>query len=329
MFRIVYTGFSLDEGIISQKLNEGFEFIKFESTSAEPFPPEKMERFLKVLEDCDGYILGAGGPAGEVMLKRAKKLKAIVFFGSGYMTFIDTDYCRARGIKAGYCPGANSNAVAEFGAALTLAAIKDIVAFNNEVRAGVWTPRRTPDIFDKTVGFIGLGNIGARMAAMLHGGFGCKILYRARTPKPDLEARLSAVAVSMDGLLAASDVVVVAAAHTPETHGIIDAAAVSKMKRGCILVNMARAQLVDTQAVLDGVTCGRIAKYVTDVYHTDPVTADFAKEYAGKYLPPDKLVLTPHTSFVSADATRKMIVSSVRTICNMLLKQPDEGILDG
>jgi lactate dehydrogenase-like 2-hydroxyacid dehydrogenase len=258
----------------------------------------------------------------------AENLKLLVFAGVGYASFIDLGYCKKRGITVGYCPGANANAVAEFSTALLTAALKDIVIFNNEVKRGIWNRRFTADIFDKTIGFIGFGHIGQRMAQILHLGYGCRISYHARTAKPELDKRYDTQNRELYEVLKEADVLVACASLTDETRGLIGTKAVEAMKDGVYLMNVARAELVDTEAVLAGLASGKIGKYVTDVYHKDPVSPDLARDYAPLYPGDDKLILSPHPSWMTADSFRRMKLSAVDTAVKFFAGVKTEGIVD-
>jgi lactate dehydrogenase-like 2-hydroxyacid dehydrogenase len=329
MKHVLYVGFKIDEAERADLKNRGFEFTEVAINA--PLRDEDEDilgSFTNLLKNCDGYILGGLPRAEAALLAWAKNLKVILFLGTGYATFIDVDYCTAHGIKVGYCPGANANAVAEFSVALLTAAIKDIVVFNNEVKRGIWVKRNTPDIFDKTIGFIGFGNIGVAMANILHFGFGCKIRYHATAPKPELDARFDTRMGSLREVLAGADVTVVCTSLTGETRHLINTETVAAMKDGAILMNVARAEVVDTEAVLAGLARGKIGKYVTDVYHQDPVSPETALAYVPRYLDDTRLVVSPHTSYMTDDSFKRMKDSTVDTMCRVLSGEQSSNIVN-
>jgi phosphoglycerate dehydrogenase-like enzyme len=252
------------------------------------------------------------------LLSGAPKLEALVFCGTGYASFIDVEACKSHGVKLGYCPGANARAVAEFSSALLTAGLKNIPWFNSRVKDGHWSPRITQDIFDQTLGFIGLGNVGIRLARIMHGGYGCNILYYNRSPKPDAEKDLGAVRVELEELLAKSSVVILCITLSDETRGMINRERIAAMKDGAMLLNLARSEIVDTPAVLAALEQGRLSRYVTDVFHEDPVSAEYARSWKGRYPGDDKLIVTPHTCFSSPDTARQVGIIAVDTIQKLL-----------
>jgi phosphoglycerate dehydrogenase-like enzyme len=326
MKKILYSGFHIKQTTVEDLKQRGFAFIAANSAPTGAWSADDAGAFIPLLAEADAYIHGNGKFMNAELLSKAARLKVIVFLGTGYRTFIDVDYCTAQGIKVGYCPGANANAVAEFSVAQLLAAFKNVVLFNNEVKKGVWARRKTPDIFDKTIGFIGFGNIGVRMARMLHLGFGCRILYNATTDKPELNYLLSTRCVGLQDLLAASDAVVISAALNDKTQSLINQDAVAAMKDGCILLNVARAEIIDQEAVLEGLRSGKIATFATDVYHPDPFSPEEAAKH--RYLGDDKLILSPHTSYMTDDSFRRMQESTIDTVCRVLSGEESPNIVN-
>jgi lactate dehydrogenase-like 2-hydroxyacid dehydrogenase len=315
--KIVYGGITLPQELLSNYNQKGFEFVSLNKPGAKLGEHVSAEIFDEAMKDAHGYIPG-GESASNENLDKAKSLEAIVFPGTGYSSYVDVDYCKRRGIKIGSCPGANAAAVSEFSAALILDMVKDITVFNNRLKGGVWELRGTPDVFDKKVGIIGMGHVGAGVARIMRLGFGCEILYSGRSAKPDIERELGARMLPIDGVLAQSDIIVIAVTLSDETKGMIDKARVQKMKSGCFLLNVARKDVLDQDAVIEAVKSGKIRKYASDVYHNDPITPELVASFKGTYLPDEQLIITPHSAFFSPSSFRRIAEAAADTVVKIL-----------
>ncbi|MDR3123380.1 MAG: hypothetical protein LBU16_06330 [Treponema sp.] len=297
---------------------EGFDFVFPIGPVGKPLGDEEKNRVFEALEDADGFIPG-GIYVSEAVLNRAPRLKALVFSGVGYSSFIDVEACKRRGVEVGFCPGANAVAVAEFASALLVSGIKNIPWFNAQVKGSAfWSPQSTPDIYDKVLGFWGLGNVGFRLARIMRYGYGCKILFKNRSSKPEAKEVLDAEERSFEELLAESDVFIVGVSLTEETAGMINEERIARMKDGAILLNFARSEIVDTPAVLKALETGKLSKYITDVFHSDTVAREEAVKWKGKYPGDDKLIVTPHTCFFAPSTGRQMEAMVLDTMKKLL-----------
>jgi phosphoglycerate dehydrogenase-like enzyme len=306
------------EEFLRKMREEGFDFVFPVKTVGKPLNDAEKEQVYEALRDADGFIPGGIYVSDEV-LSRAPRLKALVFSGTGYSTFIDVEACKRRGVDIGYCPGANAVAVSEFASALLVSGIKNIPWFNAQVKENAfWTPQSTPDIHDKVLGFWGLGNVGFKLARIMRHGYGCKILYQDQIPKPQAKEVLDAEERSFEELLAESDVFIVGVLLTPETTGMINEERITRMKDGAILLNFARSEIVDTPAVLKALETGKLSKYITDVFHSDTAAREEVVQWKGKYPGDDKLIVTPHTCFYAPSTGRQMEGMVLDTIQKLL-----------
>jgi phosphoglycerate dehydrogenase-like enzyme len=259
---------------------------------------------LTIIPEADGRAFRAALPAAEVIwhvlrplhaadIAAAPRLRLIQKIGVGVNT-IDLDAARARGIAVCNLPGTNSRAVAELTLLLMLGALRRVAHFDAETRAGRgWAqpPALQDGLFElggRTVGLVGYGAIPALLAPVL-AAMGCRLLYTARTPKPEAEGQYR----SLDALLAESDVVSLHIPETPQTRGLIDARAIARMKRGAVLVNTARGGLVDQAALTAALRDGHLAAAGLDVFAQEP--ADPREPLFA--LP--NVVLTPHIAWLT------------------------------
>ena len=242
----------------------------------EPGPPpydELLRRaagvhgLLTLLTDrIDARLLDAAGPQLRVVSQMAVGVDNI-----------DLAACTARGVPVGHTPGVLSDAVADLSIGLMIATARRFFEAHADMRAGRWTTWEPmgwtgPDLHGSTVGVIGLGRIGEAVARRLQ-GFGVRILYHNRRPNPRA-GELGATYVPLDELLETSDFVTLHCPYTPETHHLIDANALARMKPTAILINTARGGVVDQDALVEALRSGQILAAGLDVFTPEPLPPD-------------------------------------------------------
>jgi phosphoglycerate dehydrogenase-like enzyme len=259
---------------------------------------------LSVVSDTDDAGFAAALPEAEAIwhvlrplsaadIAAAQRLRLIQKIGVGVNT-IDLDAARARGIAVCNLPGTNARAVAELTLLLMLGALRRVAHFDAETRAGRgWAqpPALQDSLFElggRTVGLVGYGAIPALLAPVL-AALGCRLLYTARTPKPEAEGSWR----TLSGLLAESDVVSLHIPETPETRGLIDAGAIARMKRGAVLVNTARGGLVDQAALVAALRSGQLGAAGLDVFAQEP------PDPADPLFSLPNVVVTPHIAWLT------------------------------
>jgi lactate dehydrogenase-like 2-hydroxyacid dehydrogenase len=205
----------------------------------------------------------------------APPLRVVATFAVGHEN-IDLDAARRLGVHVANTPGVLTDATAEIAVALALACARRIAEGDRFTRAGRfegWGPlaHLGHAIYGCTVGIVGAGRIGRRVATTLRRGFDCEILVHSRraADAPDWR-ELGVRSVSLDELLARADVVSLHCPHTPETHHLIDARALARMKPTAVLVNTARGAIVDEAALVAALRAGTIAAAGLDVYEHEP-----------------------------------------------------------
>ena len=201
------------------------------------------------------------------MLDACPDLKVIIRFGVGTDNF-DLQTMRQRGIQVGVIT--NHNAVAEFALTLILSVMKNVPRYDAAARQGKWSRFPMRELTGKTVGIVGFGRIGRRLAELLS-GFGVELL--AYDPYMDAEAAAArkAVPVSLEELLERSDIVSLHLPLTKDTRHLINRDTLARMKTGAYLINTARGGLVDEAALYDALVEGKLAGAGQDVYEVEPV----------------------------------------------------------
>ena len=238
------------------------------------------------------------------VLGRCPSLRHIVFLGTGASSFIDLQAAGRHGVAVHTIKGYGDTTVAEHTIALALAAARDVARMDREVRAGLWRQVPGVQVFGKTLGVIGLGGIGKEVAR-LGQGLGMRVLGWNRTPvlTPNLTP-LAFPAVAMAGLdevIAQADILCVCLALNDATRGFVDADKLRRTKEGVIVVNTARADIVDNAALAELLRSGHIRHAALDVFSREP------PDPADPLLALPNVTLTSHSGFMTPEATKTML----------------------
>lgn len=223
---------------------------------------------------------------------------------------IDIDACAKRGITVCNVPDYGSHVIAEHVFALLLSTLRHINEGKERVRSGTFDYHglRGMALRGKTIGIIGTGKIGRRVAQIAH-GFGMKILAVDRCRTFELVDLLGVQYVTMDELLRQSDIITLHVPDTKETEHMINAKTLSQMKDGVTLVNTARGALIDSGALLDALKKGTIAHALLDVLEHEQ---NF--EENKELIAHPKVVTTPHIAFYADDSMRNMYLDVFQSI---------------
>ncbi|MFW6048604.1 MAG: hydroxyacid dehydrogenase [Candidatus Bipolaricaulota bacterium] len=242
---------------------------------------------IKKIGDFDALISG-GAQCNEQVLSQASKLKVIASHGVGYDT-IDVEAATRHGVMVTNSPGVMAESVAEHAVALVLTLARKIVEANEDVKAGnaAWDKYRGIELWGKTFGQIGLGRIGWLIAKKMSEAFNMNVL--AHDPYIDAERFRScgSTSVALEKLLQVSDVISVSVPLNEETENLIDAEAFEVMEQGPIIVNTARAGVIDKESLIESLESESVSGAGLDVYELredgdDPLTST------------PNVVLTPH-----------------------------------
>lgn len=253
------------------------------------------------------------------MLDRLPGVRVISNYGVGVDHLVLADAAK-RGIPVGNTPGVLDGATADMGFALLLAAARRVVEGDRYARSPEFTVYDPGymlggEVHSSTLGIVGLGRIGWQVARRAR-GFDMRVLYCNRQRRSDAEAEFDATHLSFDELLSASDYVMLCCPLTPETHHLIDAAALAKMKPTATLVNLARGAVVDTEALTVALETGRIAAAALDVTEPEPLPRDH------RLLRLANVVIAPHLGSASWQTRRRMAEMSLENLFAGLAGQP-------
>jgi D-3-phosphoglycerate dehydrogenase len=264
--------------------------------------------------DAEGIIVRLT-PVAAGDLARAKRLKAVVKHGVG-VDNIDLAAARDKGVVVCNTPGVNADAVAELALGLALAVARRVAECDRRIRADGTIDRAQflgVELGGKTVGVIGMGNIGTRVARKFHAAFGARILaYDPYVPAdhwPDIPHERLA---SLDEMWPRADVVTPHVPLTAETRGIIGRAGLARMKPTAIVVNAARGGVVDEQALLDALKAGKIFGAGLDVFAAEPPTS------RDPLLGLPNVVATPHAGGNTLETLAKSSIACAQTLLAVL-----------
>lgn len=279
---------------------------------------EKLWRFFGKLNveegsspegtDADALIVRSRTKVTSQVIESAGKLKVIGRQGVG-LDNIDLDAAKEHGIAVLNTPEALTESVAELTLALILSLARDIPRADKGMKERIWLKGklRQQEIYGKTLGILGLGKIGMRVAELCS-NIGMSVIYWSRTRKPELEQQNKISYVSLDDLFSKADIVSIHVALTPDTERIIAARALSLMKPSAYLVNTSRGAVVDEEALYIALKEGKLAGAALDVFAEEP--------YMGRLAELSNVVLTPH---IGSD-TREAQLRSGLSLADKIVK---------
>ncbi len=232
---------------------------------------------------------------------------------SGYDN-IDLNACRKFRIKAMNVAGANSTAAAEFTMALMLAVTKNIIPADKDMKSGMFNSGifSNTELYGKTIGIIGVGRIGSKVAKLSH-AFGMNII--ANDIKPSVRAKHKNIRfVSLNKLLAGSDFITI---HTPldrSTYHLLNSANLRYLKKGAVILNCSRGGTIDERPLMKALKSGKAAYAGVDVFENEPA---FNKQFARL----TNVILTPHLAGKTIESKERMAVEAARKIIKFYAKK--------
>lgn len=302
----------LDEALAQHGLAERYAIEVWEGERA----PDRQTLRQKVGE-CVGILTQLTDPIDAELMDCAPRLRVISQYAVG-VNNIDLAAATQRGIAVGHTPGVLTDATADLTFALLLAAARHVVAGADWVRAGKWqgwspTLFLGKAVYGATLGILGYGRIG-RAVARRAKGFAMRILAH----------RISAEAAAQDGVIAAdfetllreSDFLSLHVPLRPETHHLIDARALALMKSDSVLINMARGEVVDPQALYQALKAGQIGMAALDVTEPEPIPADHP------LLSLPNCLIVPHLGSATFQTRRAMTELAVANLAAGLRGDP-------
>ncbi|HVE71621.1 MAG TPA: phosphoglycerate dehydrogenase [Thermoanaerobaculia bacterium] len=285
---------------------------------------------LAAVAESDALITRSGTAVTEELVNAGNRLRVIGRAGVG-LDNVDVDACTCRGILVINAPTANIMSATEHTMAMLLAFCRNIPEAHASVKRGEWKRSKFMgiELEAKTLGIIGLGRIGTRVTARAR-GFGMRVVAYDPYIADSVFERHGATRVTLDQLLAQSDVITVHTPLTDETRGMIGAGEIAKMKDGAIALNIARGGIWQEQALADALNGGKLRGAAIDVYEDEPPAPDHP------LLNAKNIILSPHIGANTIEAqdrvavqTAEMVVEALRgSIFVSAVNLPFEGVSD-
>ncbi|GAA2664527.1 hypothetical protein GCM10010400_25320 [Streptomyces aculeolatus] len=263
-----------------------------------------------LLADAVAWIAGTA-PVTDAHLAAAPRLRVVARYGVG-VDSVDLAAAARRGVAVTNTPAANSDAVADFGVALLLAALRGFAEADRAVRAGSWQPRRGRGLGSLLLGVVGLGRVG-RGVARRAAGFGTEVLGHDPYLDPVVFEVLGVRRTPLAELARWCDAV---SLHAPGGTRVVDERWLAGARPGLIVVNTARADLVDEHAVAAALRDGRLAAYAADTLAGEGGAAAESPLLAAEFA--DRVVLTPHLGAQTVEAVDRMGAGAVRAVLDVL-----------
>ncbi len=279
----------------------------------EPDLGKDKDRFARLIGEYDGLAIRSATKVSEKVLKAAKRLKVIGRAGIG-VDNVDTKAATAQGVIVMNTPFGNSITTAEHAIAMMMALARQIPEANASTKGGKWEKNRFlgVELYGKTLGVIGCGNIGAIVADR---ALGLKMRVVAFDPflTPERAIAIGVEKVEVEELLRRADFITLHTPLTDKTRKILSADAISSCKRGVRIINCARGGLIDERALAEAITSGHVAGAALDVFEVEP-----AKENALFQL--ENVICTPHLGAATMEAQENVALQVAEQMSDYLIK---------
>lgn len=265
---------------------------------------------LAELADADVLVVRSKTKATAEFLAPAARLKLVIRGGVG-IDNIDAEHCRSRGIAVRNTPEASAPAVAEMAIGLMLAFARRIPQAHASTAAGRWEKSafKGTELAGKTLGMVGLGRIGQRVARVAQ-GLGMRVLAYDPVVTPERAAELGVEAAALEEVLARADFLSLHAPGGPETRGLIGAAALAGMKPTAVLINTARGSCVDEAALAAALKAGKLGGAALDVFEREPPAGS-------PLLGAPNVILTPHLGASTAENLARIAARIVELVAEL------------
>ena len=284
-------------------------------------PDSRADTIRRCARDADGVIIRSKLP--DDIFQAAPRLRAVVVHGTG-TDLVPLADATARGVMVANLPGVNAQSVAEYCAMAMLMLCRNIVAITQTLKTNPWDEARllgakARELAALTVGIVGVGEIGKRLAGIARNGFGMRVLgHQRRLDRLPPEAETA----SFEDLLRTSDFVVMACPLTPQTRHMMNARTIGLMKPAAWLINVGRGPLIDEKALVEVLRGRRIAGAMLDVnenYRLEPGHPLFSL---------DNVILTPHLAAVTQESRARASVAAAEEMIRMLSGESPKNLVN-
>jgi D-3-phosphoglycerate dehydrogenase len=269
---------------------------------------------IKAAQEASGILFRIKPDCTRSLMAACKQLKVVGRHGAG-LDIVDLEAATDLGVAVVHAPGSNSNSVAEHAIMLMLACAKQAVVVDKRTRLADWGKSRTQGLLEmngRTLGIVGVGNIGRRVAKIA-GAMGMRVIgYDKYVAADELRNRGVEPMPDMVSVLRQADVVTCHTPLTKETRHMISAEAIALMKPGVIFINTSRGKVQDEEALRVALEGGKIRAAGIDVFEEEPVSSD------SRLLQLDNVIVSPHIAGVTEETTRGMAMQVTAEMLRVL-----------
>lgn len=266
------------------------------------------EELTKAASGCVGVVAGLEPYDVELMKSLSPHLRCISRDGVG-MDNVDLAAAKRQKIVVCNTALAATDAVAELTMALMVSLLRRIPNLNTETHQGKWNQNHGGLLKGRTVGIIGMGNIGKRLAILLK-PFGCRLLGNDLKPNKKWFKKNGVVSVTKNRLFKQSDIVTLHASYLPGNYHLINSKSFSQMKKGAVFLNLSRGPMVDEKALQKSLKSGKLAGAALDVFEKEP--------YNGPLSRFDNVILTPHVGASTMESRFLMQLGAIENLLAVL-----------
>jgi len=295
---------------------QGLEVLqKAPGLSVDYRPGCSPAELLEAIADAEGLVIRSGTRVSAAVIDAAPKLRVIGRAGIG-VDNVDVAKATAHGIVVVNTPEGNNVTTAEHAIALLVSLARFVPQATASMKAGRWEKNKFTglELYNRTLGVIGLGNIG-RIVAQRAQGLGMRIVAYDPHIHQDVGAKLDVELVPLDELLSRADAITVHVPRTKETTGLVGREALRKARRGVLVVNAARGGIVDEAALLDALESGQVGGAALDVFEQEPPPRDHP------LVAHERVICTPHLGASTEQAQLNVAVAVAEQVRDFLLQR--------
>lgn len=309
--------------LIPDKVNpKATEILKKAGFEVDNKPEISIEELINICADADAMIVRSGIKITKEVIDAAKNLKLVIRAGVGYDN-IDFEYAASKGVIVENTPLGNTNAAAEHTLTLLMMLAKHIIHSHTELKRGTWDRKKykATELKDKTLGIIGLGNVGKKVAKV---ALALEMDVLCSDPFMD-EAKMKEMGikkVELEELFKTSDYITVHVPLTDKTKEMVSEKEFAMMKDGVKILNVARGEVVNEKALEDAINSGKVAAAALDVYSTEPPVCK-------SLIAHEKVICTPHLGASTKEAQVNVAVDAANQIVAALKEGEIQNCVNG
>jgi D-3-phosphoglycerate dehydrogenase len=293
----------VDDLIVKSLVAKGYEVVTNYSNAM-----LDEEELIEKIKDVDGYIVGLE-KVNERVFQAANNLKVVCKFGVGTDN-IDKRAAAKFGVKVANCPGLNSNSVAELVLGIMISLVREIPQLDAQMKQGNWVSSMGTELTGKTLGIIGMGNIGKRLIQLVQ-GFQMKILVYDVFQDHQFAQRYGVEFAPLKRVIQEGDFLSLHLPLTDDTRNLIDEAELKAMKKSAYLINTARGGIVNEDALYTALEKGELAGAAIDAFiHEPPFGSPLVKN--------NRLIALPHIGAATYEATERIAYYAMGNVLNVL-----------